>query len=162
MEIERKWLIKKEKIPYDTELLPSVYIRQSYVSFSPTVRIREMLSNAGNEYVLTVKGKGKLSREEFELPLTEDEYRNLSGKTDGRTVCKRRYIRKREDGLTEEIDIFEGEFEGLAYLEIEFPSEKAAEMFETPSWCEFDVTTMKGFSNASLAGNGMPDLNEVI
>lgn len=91
MEIERKFLTKE--LPFDITAYPCKAITQAYLSFSPTIRIRQ--SNA--DYILTVKGKGHLAREEFELPLSEEEYNRLSLKTEGTPVCKKRYlVRSRE------------------------------------------------------------------
>ena len=63
MEIERKFLTKE--IPFDITAYPCKQISQAYISFSPTIRIRQ----SDEKYILTVKGKGHLAREEFELPL---------------------------------------------------------------------------------------------
>ena len=73
-------------------------------------------------------------------------------------ISKTRYINKRQDGLTEEIDIFKGGLSGLAYLEIEFPDEISAENFKEPDWVIKDVTLEKGFSNGELAEYGMPEI----
>ena len=56
MEIERKFLTKE--LPFDITAYPCKAITQAYLSFSPTIRIRQ--SNA--DYILTVKGKGHLAR----------------------------------------------------------------------------------------------------
>ena len=50
MEIERKFLTKE--LPFDITAYPCKAITQAYLSFSPTIRIRQ--SNA--DYILTVKG----------------------------------------------------------------------------------------------------------
>ena len=116
MEIERKFLTKH--IPFDITEYPCKQISQAYVSFSPTIRIRQ--SDA--DYILTVKGKGHLAREEFELPLSKEEYDKLFLKTEGTPVIKKRYLVSIEGGLTAEVDIYEGELEGLITTEVEFPS----------------------------------------
>ncbi|MGN1230550.1 MAG: adenylate cyclase, partial [Anaerotignum sp.] len=68
MEIERKFLTKH--IPFDVTIYPCQQISQAYISFSPTIRIRQ----SNEDYILTVKGKGHLAREEFELPLRKEDY----------------------------------------------------------------------------------------
>ena len=75
MEIERKFLTKH--IPFDITEYPFRQISQAYISFSPTIRIRQ----SDEKYILTVKGKGHLAREEFELPLTKEDYDRLFLKT---------------------------------------------------------------------------------
>ena len=153
METERKWLVSRENIPYNLDEFPSEHIIQRYISFSPTIRIRDI--NDGAAYILTVKSSsGGLSREEFELPLTAEQYRFLSGKTEGHVIDKTRYSVYEPDHKYE-IDIFHGELEGLIYLEIEFDSEEEAEEYPSPKWAGRDVSYDKAYSNAALAKNGL-------
>ena len=60
-------------------------------------------------------------------------------------------------GLTMEIDLFEGKFRGLAYLEIEFSSEEEANNYTDPPWVIREVTHVPGFKNAALAKKGWPE-----
>ena len=160
MEIERKWLIRKEDIPFDLESLPNYHIEQRYISFHPTIRIRDI--NDGEKYILTVKTRPvagtdqDLSRNEYETPVTPEEYANLKKLSRGSTIMKRRYLRQEDSGLTMEIDLFEGELRGLAYLEIEFSSEEEANSYADPPWVLREVTHVPGFKNAALAKHGMP------
>ena len=62
MEIERKWLVSPEKIPYDLSSLSSYHIDQAYCSFSPTVRVRSV--DHGEKYILTVKKPAQSDEEE--------------------------------------------------------------------------------------------------
>ena len=157
MEIERKWLVEKSKIPYDFEKLEKFRIEQAYISFLPTIRIRSINNE---KFVLTIKSRSGtdsfLSRKEAEIEISREEYNSLMKKASGRIIEKTRYLFRREDGLLEEIDVFEGEFSGLCYLEIEFESEEKAKDFPSPEWVEKDVTADKKFTNGSLARNGMP------
>ena len=162
MEIERKWLVDRSRIPYDLTALPSLELEQVYVSFIPSVRVRSMRAKDGSEkYVLTVKSsakdEGKLSREEFEIPIDGTAYASLAAKGEGTPIEKTRYFVHREDGLVEEIDLFHGELEGLAYLEIEFDSIERAEAFPSPAWTTRDVTAEKRFRNSALAQFGKPE-----
>ena len=68
MEIERKFL--PSALPPEVLSSPSKRLSQCYISTSPTIRIRQ----SDEDYILTVKGKGLLAREEWELPLTKEEY----------------------------------------------------------------------------------------
>ena len=160
MEIERKWLIRREDIPYPMDKLERHEIKQLYVSFSPTIRAR-CIDEC--EYILTVKTRSesaednKLCRNEYEMPLSRDEYESLEKLSLGRVICKDRYKTTGDDGYTREIDLFRGEFEGLAYMEIEFPDEASAAAFPDPEWVIRDVTRDGRFSNASLSRSGMPE-----
>ena len=160
MEIERKWLIRKDKIPFDISSCGKMHIDQAYVSFRPTIRVRDI--DHGSSYILTVKTAAfgsdpELSRNEYETEITEEEYRELLKLARGNTVSKTRYIKKADNGLKYEIDVFEGKLTGLAYLEIEFSDESAASAFPDPDWVECDVTYRPEFKNAALAYLGMPE-----
>ena len=150
MEIERKFLTKH--IPFDITAYPCKQIAQSYISFSPTIRLRQ----SNDDYILTVKGKGHLAREEFELPLSRADYEMLLEKTEGTPVIKKRYLVPIEGGLTAEVDIYEGELDGLMTTEVEFPSLEAAESFVAPAWFGKDVSEEKAYKNTSLSLYGMP------
>ncbi len=150
MEIERKFLTKY--IPFDITAYPCLQISQAYISFSPTIRIRQ----SNEDYILTVKGKGHLAREEFELPLSKEDYDRLFQKTEGTPVIKKRYLVPLEGGLTAEVDIYEGELAGLMTTEVEFPSLEAAEGFAAPQWFGKDVSEEKAYKNTSLSLYGKP------
>ena len=150
MEIERKFLTKH--IPFDITVYPFKQISQVYISFSPTIRIRQ----SDDAYILTVKGKGHLAREEFELTLTKEEYDRLFLKTEGTPVVKKRYLVPVEGGLTAEVDIYEGKLEGLMTTEVEFSSLEDAENFIAPAWFGRDVSEERAYKNTSLSLYGMP------
>lgn len=151
MEIERKWLIDIDSIPYDLSKLDYLDIEQAYISFNPTIRIRK-ISNL-NEYILTIKSSSKdngLSRQEYEINISEDEYNNLLSKKEGLTLSKTRY-KVKQDKLLFEIDLFHKEYEGLAYMEIEFDSTEQANNYVAPSWVKRELTYDHNFTNAALA-----------
>ena len=102
------------------------------------------------EYIFCYKGRGRLSREEYNLPLTKEAYETLIGKTEGRVIRKRRYAIP-YGSYTVELDIFQGELEGLCYAEVEFPSEEEALSFQPLDWFSEELTREKGYSNAELS-----------
>lgn len=71
-----------------------------------------------------------MARDEFEDNITEEEYNNLIEKREGNTIEKTRYQFLDGDYLLA-IDIFSGDLEGLAYLEIEFENQEEANNFES-------------------------------
>ena len=157
IETERKWLIKVEDIPYDLSNANKYEIIQTYLNFSPEMRVRNI--NNGQFYVFTIKRDTAslgLVREEYELLINEEEYNNLLTKQEGKTIYKTRYELQNEDGLTIAIDIFSGEFEGLAYLEIEFENKETAQNYETPDWVIQDITTDLYYKNGHLSRYGIP------
>ena len=146
-EIERKFFI--EQAPEGYESYPFHMIEQAYLCTNPVVRIRRQDS----EYYLTYKGKGRLSREEYNLPLTEEAYAHLLTKADGNILSKKRYlipVEGRPD-LTIEFDVFQGKFEGLMLAEVEFASEEDANAFVPPSWFTRDVTMSGEYQNSRLS-----------
>lgn len=156
-EIEKKWLIRKEDIPYDLSKAEKYEIVQTYLNFSPEIRVRNINNN---EYVLTVKCDTALKgfvREEHEWLISKEEYENLLTKKEGKTINKTRYRFKDEEEIEMEIDIFSGDLEGLAYLEIEFVNIESANNYLTPSWIIKDVTTDLNYKNGHLAKYGLPD-----
>ena len=145
MEIERKFLIKQ--IPEGCTSFPCRQIEQAYLNTDPVVRVRR----DNDDYYLTYKGKGLLSREEYNLPLNKEAYEHLRTKIDGRLIQKRRYLIPLEDGLTVELDCFHGDLAPLMLAEIEFPSVEKADTYTPPSWFGEDVTFSKQYHNSVLS-----------
>ncbi len=151
MEIERKYLI--EQPPQDYHTYPFRHLQQGYLSTSPVVRVRK----EDESYYLTYKGKGLLAREEYNLPLNRESYQHLLKKADGIILEKRRYRIPLGDHLTIELDIFEGDYDGLILAEVEFPSLEEAEHFTPPSWFGRDVTLSGEYQNSRLACGPLSD-----
>jgi len=76
--------------------------------------------------------------------------------TEGRQVVKRRYFVPLEGGLTAEVDVYDGELDGLVTGEVEFPDADAALAFEAPEWLGRDVTEDPRYANQKLAVDGIP------
>lgn len=156
IEIEKKWLIDKNKIPLELSNAEVFEIEQTYISFSPEIRVRKI--NNGEEYSFAVKTSmtaDGLERKELEENITEEEYNSLIKKKEGNTIYKTRYQFLYEGNIYA-IDIFEGQLEGLAYLEIEFASKEEANKFNKPDWVIKDVTNDIRYKNGFLARYGVP------
>ncbi len=149
-EIERKFLITE--LPFDLNNLKKSEISQSYISARPTLRIRKSDDN----YFFTVKGMGKLSRQEFEMAITPDEYQNLQKLVKGNTIEKQRYFIPLENSLTAELDVYEGELNGLMTVEVEFNDLEESEQFTAPLWFGKELTNDSRYSNSSLSQYGIP------
>ena len=157
MEIERKWLVSPENIPYDLSSLSSRHIDQAYISFSPSVRIRSI--DYGKKYILTIKKPTPhqgIASEEAEIEIDRNTAEFLFSNASGRIISKTRYLHRLPSGLLEEIDVFSGDLQGLAYLEIEFPNLSSARNYPSPCWVSADVTEDLRYKNSSLAENGFP------
>ena len=147
LEIERKFLIKRENLPENLEQYPSKAIEQGYLCTEPVVRIRKSNDN----YYLTYKSKGLLAREEYNLPLTKEAYEHLKPKADGIVISKVRYVIPEKDGLSIELDVFKAPYEGLLLAEVEFPNEEAAHVYQPPKWFGEDVTYSTEYHNSTLS-----------
>lgn len=92
-----------------------------------------------------------LSREEYNLPLTKEAFDHLLPKADGTIITKRRYVIPLENGLSAELDLFDGSFQGMVLVEVEFPDEAASRAFTPPSWFAEEVTYRKEYHNSYLS-----------
>lgn len=153
MEIERKYLL--DKLPFDLSAYEKSELAQGYISTDPTIRLRKSLGESNEEYILTVKGSGMLSREEFELALSKEQFDRLWCKVETQTVCKTRYLIPIDNGLIAELDVYHEQLEPLLTVEVEFKSEEEAESFVAPEWFGRDVTLEHIYRNGYLAKYGL-------
>lgn len=147
MEIERKFLIKE--LPDNLSSYPHDELCQAYVSTSPVIRVRKK----NNEYILTIKSSGMLSRQEMEMAIDEAAFLNLKGKKEGIIIEKTRYKIPLNGGLLIELDLFHDVYEGFCMAEVEFESEEQANTFCPPSWFGEEVTYDSRFFNSKLCKN---------
>lgn len=145
MEIERKYLVKQ--MPSNLSEYENKKIAQGYLCTEPVVRVRR----SNDKYYMTYKGEGLMAREEYNLPLTKDAYEHLVKKIDGRLIQKTRYLIPLDNGLTAELDVFEGDLAPLTIVEVEFESIEAANSFSAPDWFGEDVTESGKYHNSYLS-----------
>ena len=143
MEIERKFTIKE--LP-DLSGYSFHIMEQGYLNIDPVVRVRKEDDN----YYLTYKGKGLMTREEYNLPLNQEAYIHLVEKADGIIIRKKRYLIPYEK-YTIELDVFEKPYENLMIAEVEFESEEEAIAFRPPTWFAEDVTLDRRYHNSNLS-----------
>lgn len=155
IEIERKFLVKGDFKPFVSRYYR---ITQGYLCAMPdrTVRIRIK----GNKGFITIKGKSDengLSRFEWEKEITTDDAAQLLRLCDVGVIDKVRYEVEFE-GKTFEVDVFEGENEGLVLAELELSSED--ELFAKPVWLGDEVTGDKRYYNSYLSQHPFTIWNE--
>ncbi|MCR5640625.1 MAG: CYTH domain-containing protein [Lachnospiraceae bacterium] len=148
MEIERKFLI--HTLPVDLETYPHKHLEQGYLSTAPVVRVR----HEGEDFILTYKSSGLLSRQEYNLPLTAESYAHLLQKADGHIITKTRYYIPYENH-TIELDVFQGDLAPLQLAEVEFENEEEAHAFLPPDWFGEDVTYSSAYHNSTLSQQGL-------
>ena len=150
MEVERKFLVAE---PPDLDGADSDEIEQGYLAIGADGEVR--LRRRGEQLVLTAKRGSGLARDEAEVDLERDAFEELWPLTEGRRLHKRRHVLPHDD-LEFEVDVYEGDLEGLVVAEIEFPSEEVAREFEPPDWIGREVTGDERYLNETLATRGRP------
>ena len=147
LEIERKFLVIGDFRPFATS---STHIAQGYIASGNgrTVRVRIR----GDKGYLTIKGpsdRAGLARFEWEKEITLDEAKALMTICEPGIVEKTRWLVPAGDGRhTWEVDVFEGENEGLIMAEIELESEN--DTFEKPDFIGPEVTGDRRYYNSHM------------
>jgi CYTH domain-containing protein len=151
MEIERKWVL--DAPPDGLAAHEAQRFEQGYLAVDPVgaeVRVRR---KDGAKAVMTVKVGAGMVRGEEEWEITN--FDALWPLTEGRRVLKTRYFIPLGEH-TVELDVYEGDLDGLVTAEVEFPDEASALAFEAPAWLGRDVTEDKRYGNRVLAVDGIP------
>lgn len=147
IEIERKFLVNSSA--FMMEAVKHNRIVQGYLSSVPerTVRVRIK----GENGYLTIKGQSNASgmtRMEWEKEILIDEAERLLQLCEEGIIDKTRY--EVIVGVhVFEVDVFDGENEGLVMAEIELTNENEA--FEKPDWLGEEVTQDKRYYNSYLS-----------
>lgn len=149
VEIERKYLVTN--CDFIMESKENFRIVQGYLNSNPerTVRVRIK----GGKGFLTIKGIGNesgMTRFEWEKEIKISEAEALLLLCEKGTIDKIRYNVIFENHLFE-VDVFQGENEGLIVAEIELQSEN--ETFSKPNWLGNEVTSDERYYNAYLSNN---------
>lgn len=145
VEIERKFLVRDTS--WKDSVRRSIVIKQGYLSTDPdrTVRIRIK----GDQGVLTVKGRSSgVSRAEFEYEIPRADAEAMLALCDDVPIEKIRHEILVGSKLWE-LDVFEGENQGLVLAEIELADEN--EVFELPTWAEKEVSEDVRYYNSYLS-----------
>jgi len=158
-ELEFTYLAKE--LPEGLNEFPSKEMLDIYIPTStkhPNLRIRKN----GNKYEITKKeiiNEEDASRfMETTIPLTEEEYKDLS-QLSGKRVQKTRFYYK-ENETTFEVDVFRGDLEGLIVVDVEFDSEDKRLTFTPPAWCLADVTQEEFIAGGMICGKKYSDIED--
>jgi adenylate cyclase len=147
-EIERKFLV--DRTSWQPDPATGTRYHQGYLSSEPgsTVRVRI----AGDGGFLTIKGMTRgIARSEFEYPIPLADARQLLSELCHHPLIEKIRYREPWDGLTWEVDVFEGENAGLIVAEIELPTPDWA--FTRPPWIGREVSDDPRYFNAALSRN---------
>lgn len=145
MEIERKFRL--EQFPEQLPLLETSEVEQGYLSVTPAVRIRSKTINGKTNYMLCIKGKGTLVREEVELPLEKEAFERLKNLLPGEMIRKEFRVYKLYGGYELECSLVDsGSETEFMYAEVEFDSVEDANAFIPPDFLGEDITELPGSS----------------
>jgi adenylate cyclase len=147
IEVERKFLVRNDEW---RECARGTHYRQGFLSTDPdrTVRVRASEDRGW----LTVKGRTRgATRAEFEYEIPLDDATELLDRVAQRPLIEKTRYLVEASGLTWEVDVFEGENEGLVVAEVELPSED--EDVVKPAWCGEEVTGDPRYYNANLVAH---------
>lgn len=165
VEVERKFLIDLESLPFDPEYFEYTTIRQGYLAIGDDgseTRIRDF----GNDqrFELTVKSNGTVAREEKNIQIDKEVFESLWPLTLERRIEKTRYyipyVDPEGDKHTIELDIYHGpsHLNGLCTAEVEFEGRETeatlrADTFQPPKWFGKDISSNPSYKNKSLASH---------
>ena len=131
MEIERKFLI--DGFPSDLPLLKESEVEQGYLATAPVVRIRREIVGG--------------ARQEVELPLTAETFRQLEDLLPAPMIRKTYKVYALPDGLRLEVSLVDaGTPRAFFYAEVEFDTLEQARAFVPPACLGRDVTEEPGWS----------------
>lgn len=142
-EIERKFLIQSDD--YKKQASKSIRIQQGYISSHPERIVRIRI--ADDQAFLTIKGKGEISRYEWEKEIDLEEGKDLIQLCEAGIIDKTRFLVPVKAHVFE-VDEFYGENEGLVIAEVELQS--IDEAFPKPEWLGKEVTGIQKYYNAYL------------
>lgn len=147
VEIERKFLVTSEA--FKSEAFKVEPIIQGYLNSNKKRSVRIRIK--GEEAYLTIKGESNqsgISRLEWEKEIDRNEAEKLIELCEEGQIAKKRYNVK-VGKHTFEVDVFEGQNEGLIIAEVELENEN--ETFEKPDWLGNEVSQDHRYFNVYLS-----------
>jgi adenylate cyclase len=143
-EIERKFLVNKKIWNYEGQ---AKHLVQGYLLSDTLATVRVRI--AENQAFLTIKSNtNRLSRDEYEYEIPIEDAQNMLKLCKDFPVAKTRWTLTFE-GKIWEVDVFEGDNEGLVMAEIELEYE--TEPFVLPPWIDQEVSQDVRFYNSFLS-----------
>ncbi|WP_328685893.1 CYTH domain-containing protein [Streptomyces sp. NBC_01261] len=150
-EIERKFTAPADG-PFTD--VPAIPVEQGYLVRADGAHVR--IRKSGGAHTLTVKKGRGLTRQEFEIDISTDDFDLLWPATEGARVTKTRRLVPLSDGRTACVDEFAAQLAGLVMVEVEFSTEDEARRFRPPAWFGTEVTEDVRYSNSVLVTAGRP------
>lgn len=149
-EIERKFLVTGDA--WRGRVSRTLRIRQGYLfaDGSRSARIRLVLEADRARGTVTVKGAREgIARLEYEYPIPPTDAAEMLDRLCLPSLIEKVRYEVIEDGLTWEVDAFEGDNAGLILAEVEL--ERPDQHISPPAWVGEDVTDDARYYNSVLA-----------
>ena len=145
LEIERKFLM--EGFPTELPCIREIEIEQGYLSIEPEVRIHKATDRKSGkqDFRLTVKGNGILTRTEIKTDIAESFYTEAVQML-AQPMIKKEYKSYAYEKYILEVCYVDAEMESaFFYGEIEFSSEEEAKNFQKPDFFGKEVTVEEDY-----------------
>jgi len=157
IELEKTYLAKSlPKLEKGKDMI-DIYIPTE--TRHPVLRIRKN----GEKFEMTKKYpvvEGDSSKQyEFTIPLTKEEFEELSNSLKGKRIHKIRYNYE-NDGRVAEVDVFQDNLKGLVVVDFEFENESDKDKFQMPDFCLADVTQEEFLAGGMLCGKSYEDIQD--
>ncbi len=161
-EIEYELTYLAAELPAGLENASSKQMMDVYFPENPSVHPRLRLRKSGETYSLTKKtplqeGDASTHKEQT-IQLDQAEFGALVAGS-GRRIAKTRYLLE-IDGQPAEVDVFQGDLEGLVLIDFEFNNASKMAEFKVPSCCLVDVTQEDFIAGGLLAGKSLSDIQD--
>ena len=156
VEIERKFLVCNEG--WRSEVSEAFEVHQAYLTKTYDLSCRVRILD-GERATLTVKSaKRQLVRDEFEYEIPLEDAKRMMAICRSAAIEKTRH-RLEVDGMTWDIDVFNGDNTGLVMAEIELT--EPSQDFARPAWLGAEVSDDSRYKNSELSVRPYRDWREV-
>lgn len=146
VEIERKFLVTGDG--WRQGVTGRKRIRQAYLATTSRTTLRVRVTDDAMATITIKSAVAGLSRDEFEYAIPLSDAEALIALREGAEITKTRHVVADGD-LTWEVDVFEGDNEGLVIAEIEL--DDAGRAVPGREWLGREVTDDRRYYNADLA-----------
>ena len=145
IEIERRFLVHQDISGF---CIFGQRIVQGYISAGGTAKIR--IRVVGSKGFLTIKSKRVgCARTEIEQEISVETAWSMLARVDPGTLIEKVRYKVPHDGLTWEVDVFEGRNTGLVIAEVELSH--SDQTVTLPSWVGREITADDRYGNSTLA-----------
>jgi adenylate cyclase len=152
-EIEHKFLLQDDSWR-NANIIKRVRYRQGYMGSNEQSSIRVRISD--HDAYLNIKGATLgVKRQEYEYPIPEQDAMELLDSLCGKPLIEKTRYYVEYEGYTWEIDVFEGDNQGLIVAEIEV--EEEGQEFPMPAWVGKEVSDDPRYYNSCLAEHPFKD-----